>query len=45
MLLATAGREELSVPNAMPCPTGDRSCERCGGEGNGGTVPTRSGAG
>lgn len=33
MLLATAGREELSVPNAMPCPTGDRSCKRCSGGG------------
>ena len=33
LLVAAAGREELSAPNAMPCPTGDRSCKRLGGGG------------
>jgi len=33
LLVAAAGREELSAPNAMPCPAGDRSCKRLGGGG------------
>ena len=41
LLLATAGREELSAPKTVPCPPGTVVARDAAVEGSGGTVPIR----